>query len=207
MLARQSAERHSDQLSAELSLEILEGLDVEPTRKSKPLSYQVPDVSWQRQRSTRGIEPDELLRLTYPRLPVGKNVAPFLVEIDRGKETIDPVKSILKDDFWRQSSILKKNIIYINDFLSQRRSGRLTCGHFGFKTFRPLYVTTTPAHMAEMQACEFKYFGDRDFPLYIRPGFILYTNWEAIERHENDVLAMPWEDRLGRLSYIDGVTR
>lgn len=201
--AKASALAHADRISIDLSHEILSDLDVAPPRKSKPLSYSVSGVIWQGNTSNRGIEPDELLKIRYADRSVGDNVAPCLVEIDLAKETVDPKSSIDKPTFWSQSSILKKNVIYISDFF--KREARPTCGHFGFKTFRVLYVTTTDSHMKEMQECEEKYFSSG--PLAIRPGLALYTNWEAIEEHAGDVLGMPWEDRLGRQKYIDGVTR
>lgn len=170
--------------------------DEQRRKQSKPLSFTVP-VKWHGRQSRRGIEPDELVSLTYSNKPAGKNIANFVVEIDRETETIEPGEKIQKDArFFRRSSILLKNVIYANAFREK------SCQCFGFGTFRVLMVTTTPSHMARMQILEEKYLAPR--PFGITPGFILYTNQQTIVDHGGDLLDIPWQTRTKKTVYLDG---
>lgn len=195
VMATISARKHSEHVDFSDAYDILKDLPPRPN-KSKPLAFQVP-VTWQKKASRQGIEPDDILRLTYHGRERGRNIAPCMFELDREVETIEPGLDVQQNEsFWRTSSILKKNVIYANAF--KRKDFKV----FGWSVFRVLYVTRTPGHMAEMQACERKYFSDG--LLETQPGFTLYTNWEGIREQNGDVFGMPWENRIGKPVYIDG---
>ena len=191
-----SARRHEGRVAVEYAHDILGSLKDPPVRKSKPLSFKVP-VRWHDRASTRGIEPDDLLRITFEsRDQASRN----MIEIDNGTETIEPSEDVqTTESFWRSSSILKKYVLYASAFKHR------ACKPFEFDAFRVLMVTKSSSRMSSMQACEAKYLNNGT--LRMPPGFVLYTTWEHINEHDGDVLSMPWQNRLGKPVYLDGVKR
>ncbi len=159
MIAVETAVQKRNSITMRDGFDVVMASDQQIQKKSKPLSFTVP-VKWNGRTLRRGIEPDELLCLTYADRPEGKNTANFVVEIDRGTETIEPGEAILKTEaFYRRSSILLKYVIYANAFHNQ------SCKCFGFGAFRMLMVTSTPSRMAEMQKLEEKYLAGRPYEM------------------------------------------
>lgn len=189
-----SARRHADLFRAEYASDVLSRLDLPRPQKSKPLSFRVP-VKWRGMKSTRGIESDEIIDLDV----FGRAVKPksaFMVEIDRENETIQPGENALQSgEFWRQSSIFKKFLLYAHAFDDN------LCRPFDIPNFRVLMVTSTPSHMKSMQKCENNIFGPGAL-LERSPGFILYTCWDDIAGNDGNVLAMPWQDRKGKERFL-----
>lgn len=196
VLMHQSAAARSN-VTLHDSFDILLEAPEKQRRKAKPKSFPVR-IQWNGKNSIRGIEPDEIHHIHYSdRLEDQRSNAFFFVEIDRDTETVEPGESILKDErFFRQSYVLLKYIIYGSAFRAKKPLP------FGFTTFRVLFITTTPTHMRRLQEVERRWLGS---PLFkIPPGFVLFSNQDAVAAHADDLLLMPWEDGNGMVWFIDG---
>ena len=154
-------------------------------------------VSWEGYKQVEGTIPDGFFMLYYPNLPEGRNRRSIFLEIDRAKETIDPSdKKIRTLKFWKDSSILRKFVVY-----AYALKTKSYLKEFGIPTFQVLTVTTNPGHQKKMQ----KMYRNRlaGKPHSIRPFRFLFTNFEIIKKHNHDILSVPIEDGEGKEHRID----
>ena len=144
-------------------------------------------VDWHGYREHEGTRPDRVCGLRYGNREPGKEHAYFMVEIDQGTETITPgARKVRSRSFWRDSSILRKLVVYAHAF--RNGAHRET---FGIDAFRVLIVTSTGERVRRMQECYQEHLasgGGR-----VPPGLFLFTDWETLAAHQDDALAVPWE--------------
>jgi len=115
----------------------------------------------------------------------------LFIEIDRGTETIEPSKRRRQSPkFWRDTSILRKLLIYSAAFRSQAHTKQL-----GLERFRVLTITTTPGRVEEMQACYQRHLADG--PNRVPPGLFLFSDWETLAAAE-DYLTAPYQKANGK---------
>lgn len=135
-----------------------------------------------------GTVPDGLCMLVYGNRPEGRNRRALFIEIDRGHATIDPSDRYLQTPkFWSGASILRKFVIYS----AFHRSGQHK-EEFGLPTFQVLTVTTTPQRVRAMQAM-----WQRRLSAEAPPARFLFTDFETIAKHGEDLLSLPIEDAAG----------
>ena len=171
----------------------------EPTQlRAQPERFRT-NLTWNGQRRREGIAPDEIFALRNTASARGDRTMYYFLELDRGKETIVPGAEARKAEwFFRQSSILKKFVIYTHAFRNKTHTE-----WFGFpKGFRVLYVTRPPTRRENMQAAFREHMMPR--PIQAKAGMNLFADSEMMERYSDDIFAMPWQDEIGREFYIDG---
>lgn len=113
----------------------------------------------------------------------GQQGSVFMVELDRGTETITPGKKHRESDsFWSRTSYLRKLLVYGAAFRSEAHQHQL-----GISVFRKLTITTNPGRVAEMQACyrQFMAEGLNRVP----PGLFLFSDWETLEKADDYLTA------------------
>ena len=150
-------------------------------------------VNWHGYTETEGTIPDGLFMLYYRNLPKGKNRRSIFLEIDRGTETIDVSDRKMKTlKFWKDTSLLRKFVVYAYAF-----QGRSHERVFGIPTFQVLTVTTNRDRVGKIQDMYRKRLAVR--PHSVKPFRYLFTDFETIAAHEQDILAVPFEDGEGKV--------
>ena len=130
-------------------------------------------VNWYGHHGEEGTAPDQLFGLHYQDKPEGRNRQFIMLEIDQGTETIEPnERRIRSKSFFRDTSILRKFVIYANAFKQKTHQEQ-----FGFRAFRVLIVTTNRARAEMMQATYRKFLAKE--PNGVNPGVFLFTDWES----------------------------
>lgn len=141
---------------------------------------------WPTPGKEEGTAPDAIIAVER-----GETGHVFLVEVDRGTETIEPGKRQReKIDFWRNTSILRKFLIYAAAFHSRAHTEQ-----FGLEVFRVLTITTTPGRVEEMQACYQRHLADG--PDRVPPGLFLFSDWKTLEAAD-DYLTAPYQRANGK---------
>ena len=149
-------------------------------------------VAWHGYGETEGTIPDGFFMLHYKNLPDGKNRRSIFLEIDRGTETIDVGDRKMKTlKFWKDTSLLRKFVVYSNAFRTHVHQR-----DFGIPTFQVLTVTTNRERVGKMQAMYQKRLAVR--PHTVAPIRFLFTDFPTIEKHNGDILAVPFEDGEGK---------
>ena len=140
-----------------------------------------------------GTIPDAYNILHYVDRPKGKNLRCLFWEIDMGDPTIDPTDRHLKTlKFWSGSSNLRKLVVYSAAF-----KRRVHVDEFGIPTFQVLTVTTTPERVAKMQAMWRRRLREEAPPVRF-----LYTDFETIAAHGDDLVTLPLQDAEGKVHSI-----
>lgn len=143
-------------------------------------------IDWKGKRGEVGTAPDQIFRLMMP----GGSRYLFL-EIDRATETIAPADGQHgRPEFWRNSSILKKLLIYAAAANPKRKPP------FGLPGFQVLMVTESPGRAAAMQAAYQQHLTKGT--VTAKPNVFLFTDWQSIEAGGGDVLAAPIRNGLGK---------
>jgi hypothetical protein len=115
----------------------------------------------------------------------------LFVEIDRGTETIEPTERQLKSErFWRDTSFLRKMLIYSAVFRTKAHQAQL-----GLPVFRVLTITTQPGRVRIMQNSFGRYLENGQDR--VTPGLFLFSDWTTLET-ASDWLEVPYENALGR---------
>lgn len=131
-------------------------------------------VSFKTKRYTIGVEPDYSFSLGFPEL--GRR-AYFLVEVDRG------TMPIARADL-HQSSILRKFLAY-----EAILRGKLHTTHFGWRSFRVLFVTTNQERATNMREGLKEVMGGRGSPLF------WFTDRDTLTEHTT--FGPIWIDGVG----------
>ncbi len=117
----------------------------------------------------------------------------MFLEIDRGTMTIDVNERKLKTrKFWKDSSLLRKFIIYAEAF---RNDDHVT--EFGIPSFQVLTVTTTPNRVANIQSMCQKRLKNR-----VQSNRFRFTDFETIAAHGHNIMAVPLYDLEGKESQL-----
>ena len=140
-------------------------------------------TSWHGYRGEQGTAPDRFFAFTD-----GVNRQYFFLEIDEGTETIVPGEARLREpSFWRDTSLLRKFVIYASAFETKAHVAA-----FKIPAFRVLTITTKPGRAKAMQeAC-------RVHLKHVRPGLLLFSDWERLKSHKDSLLTFPYEDSANR---------
>lgn len=140
-------------------------------------------VRWPGGAGEQGTAPDRIFELVAN----GRRQY-FFLELDAGTETIAPSERRIKaPSFWRDTSLLRKFVIYASAFENQAHKEV-----FDIPTFRVLTVTTVPGRAKAMQQACATHLKN------IRPGLFLFTDWERIREHDGPTLSMPFTNAAGR---------
>ena len=114
--------------------------------------------------------------------------------MDEGTETIVPGEARMREpSFWRDTSLLRKFVIYASAFETKAHTAA-----FGIPVFRVLTVTTTPGRAEAMQ-----YDCKTHLP-HIRPGLLLFTDWQTIAAESDGLLDVGFLDHTGKRIRIGG---
>lgn len=144
------------------------------------------DVPWPVRGYQEGTAADSIMALDY-----NNNRQIFFVEIDRGTETIVPgQRQRNRDRFWRDTSFLRKMLIYAAAFKAGEHKRQ-----FGFSVFRVLTVTTQPDRVRLMQEAYENHIvsgANR-----VAPGLFLFSDWESLAGRD-DYLSGPFVNAAGR---------
>lgn len=153
-------------------------------------------VHWFNYHQEEGTIPDGFFMLYYPHMEQGKNRRSIFLEIDRGTETIDVSdKKITTLKFWKDSSILRKFVVYAYAFRSEVHKKK-----FGIPTFQVLTVTTNVDRIAKMQRMYQRRLAGK--PHSVKPWRYLFTDFETLERHKGDIFAVPIVDGEGSIRFF-----
>lgn len=161
------------------------------TKARLPLAFKTR-VEWHGWRDSETTVPDGFCALRYLHAPLEKSSRYLFIEIDRGTETIEPsIRNLKGRSFFRGNSLLRKFVVYGNAY---RRGAHTET--FGIPTFQVLTVTTTADRARQMMATYQKHLAIE--PHNMPPIRFLFTDFEALVKHENDVLAVPIYDGKGK---------
>ena len=146
-------------------------------------------TNWHGYRGEQGTAPDRIFAVTSQ----GRRHH-FLLEIDEGTETIVPGVARLRDQsFWRDTSLLRKFVIYASAFETMAHEAA-----FEIPSFRVITVTTKPGRAEAMQeAC-------RTHLKHVKPGLFLFADWESLTEHRETLLSYPFEDTANRSFRLNG---
>ncbi|PLX33593.1 MAG: hypothetical protein C0605_16100 [Hyphomicrobiales bacterium] len=113
-------------------------------------------------------------------------------------ETVAPsVEKQKKRTFWRDTSLLRKYIVYARALMT-----KTALKEFGIpKFFHVLTVTTTPGHMKAIQEEAYRKNLSRR-PLSAEPRQFIFGNFQTIAEHDNDIFNMPFEDGMGERFWL-----
>ena len=129
--------------------------------------------NWHGYRGEEGTAPDRIFAITAN----GKRQY-FFLEMDAGTETIAPSERRIKaPSFWRDTSLLRKFVIYASAFENQAHQEV-----FDIPVFRVLTITTTPGRAEAMQEACAAHLKN------IRPGLFLFTDWQSVREHEGSLM-------------------
>ena len=120
-----------------------------------------------------GASPDSLFAIEDQSRPVGKNRRYTFLETDQATEVVVPSHDQQRSQrFWRQSSIIKKYVIYASIVHNKSINNR-----WNFDHFRVLFLTLTPSHVRLMQDAYSEFIANG--PLRIQPRTFLFQDWET----------------------------
>lgn len=170
-----------------LPREILTSAAEEVRRARKPFTWQIK-APWEGTQLRLPVVPDKVFGLQFLDEPDGKNRLWFMLEADRGSETIAP-ENLLNT---RKPTLFHKYFAYQATHAQSIQTQR-----FGFRGFRVLTVTAKgQGRVAGMIDAAKQASGDR------QPNFYLATDLATIEAHE-DILRVPWKNARGEERILD----
>ena len=177
--------------------ELLKGAPRTTQKRAQPERFRT-EVVWNGKKNPEGIAPDAIFALRNRESTQGDRTMYYLYEEDKDNQTLVPGAQVRNSDrFFRQSSILRKFVVYTYAFRNRTHEK-----WFGFpKAFRVLYVTGSPVRMGNMQAAFREHM--MSSPIGAKAGMNLFADRVTLAQHGDDILAMPWQDELGREFYID----
>ena len=144
------------------------------------------NVSWPIFGHNEGTAPDAIIGLDYEN---SRQI--FFVEIDRGTETVVPGERRRKSHrFWRDTSFLRKMLIYAAAFKSKAHTEQ-----FGFPVFRVLTITTQPGRVELMQQAYAEHIALGANK--VKPGLFLFSDWRSLPPDTN-LLTAPYQNASGR---------
>lgn len=144
------------------------------------------DVRWFQPGWNVGTAPDAIVGIE-----VDGTKQILFIEIDRGTETIEPTERQLKSErFWRDTSFLRKMLIYSAVFRTKAHQAQL-----GLPVFRVLTITTQSGRVRVMQNSFGRYLENGQDR--VTPGLFLFSDWMTLET-ASDWLEVPYENALGR---------
>lgn len=145
------------------------------------------EVRWHGYREVEGTAPDQIFAVA-----VGGQRQYLFLEIDRGTETIEPnARKLRSKSFWRDTSLLRKFIIYAQAFAARAHEEQ-----FGIPVFRVLTVTTAPERVGIMREACARHLVEGE--ARAKPGLFLFTDWQSIAAHDGSLLDLPIRNALGR---------
>lgn len=141
-------------------------------------------TNWHGYRGEQGTAPDRIFAFSSN----GKRQY-FFLEMDEGTETIVPNEARLrKPSFWRDTSLLRKFVIYASAFETK---AHVTA--FDIPVFRVLTITTKPGRAEAMkEACQVHL-------KHIRPGLFIFADWENLNAHLGSALDFSFRDTADRI--------
>ncbi len=153
------------------------------TRRGLKNTLRTRIVNWPGGVQEQGTAPDRIFSLV-----AGGRRQYFFLEIDEGTETIVPGEHRLRQpSFWRNTSLLRKFVIYASAFETKAHVQA-----FNIPVFRVLTVTTSASRAEAMrEAC-------RTHLKHVRPGLLLFADWNSIGAHNGSVLQFPFRDTAER---------
>ena len=158
---------------------LLTNLPTETQSLAKPYRLNVP-VIHQGRRTAIGLEPDYTFSLS---LTKAKRQAFFFVEVDRGTMPIERASL-------GQTSILRKLLAYQSLWQSKQHQQ-----HFGWRSFRVLFVTTSAERADNMIKATDKHTAIAGSSLF------LFTDKQSLYAQE-DLLAHQWHDSRGNIQTL-----
>ena len=166
-------------------------------RRPQPERFRTK-LTWLGASREEGIMADEVFSLHNAQSAHGDRQLYYLYEEDNDNETIVPGAQVRNSErFFRQSSILRKFVVYNYAFRN-----RIHERWFGFpKAFRVLHRTGSRTRMENMQIAFRQHM--MSSPIDAKAGMNLFVDRETFAEYAGDILAIPWEDEIGRTFYID----
>ena len=133
--------------------------------------------NWHGYRGEQGTAPDRFFAFSD-----GVNRSYFFLEVDEGTETIVPgVSRLNQPSFWRDTSVLRKLVIYASAFET-----RAHFETFGINSFRVLTITTKPGRVEAMQEACRTHLPD------VKAGLFLFADWDSLNAHSGSALEFPF---------------